>query len=75
MVEIMNNKFINVNEFKGNLYIHIRSYYDKDGELKPGKGISLKPEEWDQFVENFEEIKKYVNENVEEFYANKQDEV
>jgi len=74
MIEIMNNKFVNVNEFKGNLYIHIRSYFEKEGELSPGKGISLKPEEWDEFVRNFEEIKKYVDEKVNEFYENKGEE-
>lgn len=36
--DLGNNRQVNVREFKGKLYVDIREmYYDKDGDLKPGK--------------------------------------
>lgn len=40
---IGNNRFANVREFKGKIMVDIREYYEKDGELKPGKkGTSIR---------------------------------
>ncbi|CAN0577119.1 unnamed protein product, partial [Ectocarpus sp. 12 AP-2014] len=42
-----NKKFVDVREFKGKIYVDIREYYEKDGEMRPGKkGISLSTEHW-----------------------------
>jgi len=30
-------KFATVSDFKGKKYVNIREYYEKDGDLKPGK--------------------------------------
>jgi len=50
------NKRIAVTKFKGKyLLIDIREMYDKDGEQRPGKGIALKPE-------NYNKIKEFQNE-------------
>lgn len=36
--DLGNNRQVNVRNFKGKYYVDIREmYYDKDGELKPGK--------------------------------------
>lgn len=38
MWDLGNNRQVNVRNFKGNFYVDIREmYYDKDGDLKPGK--------------------------------------
>lgn len=43
-----NKKFVDVREFKGKIYVDIREYYEKDGEMRPGKkGISLSTEHWE----------------------------
>lgn len=36
--DLGNNRQVNVRNFKGKYYVDIREmYYDKDGDLKPGK--------------------------------------
>lgn len=43
-----NKKFVDVREFKGKILIDIREYYEKNGEMLPGKkGISLNTEQWE----------------------------
>ncbi|XP_020604420.1 activated RNA polymerase II transcriptional coactivator p15-like [Orbicella faveolata] len=47
--EIGNKRKVSVREFKGRLLIDIREFYEKDGELMPGKkGISLQLEQWEK---------------------------
>ena len=53
--------------YKGKDYVMIRRFFqDESGEWRPGRqGINLKWEEWEQIVENFEDIKKEIDESVE----------
>ncbi|XP_046738671.1 activated RNA polymerase II transcriptional coactivator p15 [Diprion similis] len=51
--DLGNNRQVTVREFKGKILIDIREmYYDKEGELRPGKkGISLNTTQWRKFVD------------------------
>ncbi|MFW6002101.1 MAG: transcriptional coactivator p15/PC4 family protein [archaeon] len=53
--------------YRGKDYVMIRRFFqDESGEWRPGRqGINLKWEEWKQFVENFEDIKKEINDSVD----------
>lgn len=65
MVKIGKDIHIEVSPYKGKDYIVIRRYYEADGEFRPGKqGINLKPEEWLELVEKFDEIKTEVNSEI-----------
>ncbi|XP_025157521.1 activated RNA polymerase II transcriptional coactivator p15 isoform X2 [Harpegnathos saltator] len=58
--DLGNNRQVNVRNFKGNFYVDIREmYYDKDGDLKPGKkGICLSMSQWRKFMSVVEEVDK-----------------
>lgn len=56
---------VSAQEWKGRFMVHIRSYYEKDGEMLPGKGIALSMDEWKEFQEKFEEIKEDIKGEVE----------
>lgn len=46
-----------VREFKGKIYVDLREFYDKGGEILPGKkGISLKLEQWSMLKRVMDEI-------------------
>ncbi|GFW41729.1 activated RNA polymerase II transcriptional coactivator p15 [Trichonephila clavipes] len=50
-------RYVTVREFRGKLMVDIREYYDKDGEMKPGKkGICLNMEQWNALKEQMEKI-------------------
>lgn len=51
--ELGNNRQVTVREFKGKLFVDIREmYYDKDGDLKPGKkGICMNMAQWRKFMD------------------------
>uniref|UniRef100_A0A915EKW9 Transcriptional coactivator p15 (PC4) C-terminal domain-containing protein n=1 Tax=Ditylenchus dipsaci TaxID=166011 RepID=A0A915EKW9_9BILA len=50
MVEFGPKRFASVTEFKGSKMVNIREYYEKNGQLLPGKkGISMKLDQWKQF--------------------------
>lgn len=55
---------IEPSEFKSKLYISIREWYQPNPEeekMLPGKkGISLNLEEWNEIVENFDDIKSEI---------------
>ena len=54
VVSLGSNKFVTVTEFRGKVYVGIREYYEKDGELKPGKkGIALNLEQWNLLKDVF----------------------
>ncbi|KYQ58061.1 Activated RNA polymerase II transcriptional coactivator p15 [Trachymyrmex zeteki] len=56
--DLGNNRQVNVRNFKGKYYVDIREmYYDKDGDLKPGKkGIFLSMQQWRKFMDVVEEV-------------------
>ncbi|XP_011163174.1 activated RNA polymerase II transcriptional coactivator p15 [Solenopsis invicta] len=58
--DLGNNRRVNVRNFKGKYYVDIREmYYDKDGDLKPGKkGICLTMQQWRKFMDVVEEVDK-----------------
>uniref|UniRef100_A0A8R1YXI0 Transcriptional coactivator p15 (PC4) C-terminal domain-containing protein n=1 Tax=Pristionchus pacificus TaxID=54126 RepID=A0A8R1YXI0_PRIPA len=63
MIEIGKMKYVTVRSFKGQTYIDIREFYmDKaSGEMRPGKkGISLNPEQYNNFKKAMGEVDKKV---------------
>ncbi|KAG8177380.1 hypothetical protein JTE90_015934 [Oedothorax gibbosus] len=57
MFSISKMRFVNVREFRGKVLIDIREFYDKDGELKPGKkGICLNTEQWQALKDQIENV-------------------
>lgn len=61
------NKKISAYEYKGNWYVGIREWFQsKDDSWRPGsKGISLSIDEWNEFVNKFEDIKKEVSQQIQ----------
>lgn len=46
------SKFVDVREFKGTVLVDIREYYEKEGEMRPGKkGIALTAPQWEVRLE------------------------
>jgi len=61
MVMVTNELKVEKSEFRGKKYVSIRKWYDDNGILKPGKnGVNMTEEEWEKFLEKFEEIKEDV---------------
>lgn len=58
--DLGNNRQVKVRDFKGKYYVDIREmYYDKDGDLKPGKkGICLTMQQWRKFMDVVEDVDK-----------------
>lgn len=57
MFDLTKMKFATVSEFKGKKYVNIREYYEKDGDLRPGKkGIALNQEQWTNLKRQIEDI-------------------
>lgn len=55
--DLDDKKRVTISEFKGKVFVDIREFYEKDGELFPGKkGISLKPEHFAKLVEFIPQI-------------------
>ena len=56
-------KYVSVRPFKNMILIDIREYYEKDGELRPGKkGISLQAEQWNLLKEKMNDIDQKIQE-------------
>ncbi|KAK2163430.1 hypothetical protein LSH36_79g01016 [Paralvinella palmiformis] len=57
MFDLTKMKFATVSDFKGKKYVNIREYYEKDGDLKPGKkGIALNQEQWTNLKRQVDDI-------------------
>jgi len=53
---------VKIRSFKGKTYIDIREYYEKNGEMLPGKkGISLTPELYQKVKTLIPEIDEELN--------------
>ncbi|CAD5219578.1 unnamed protein product [Bursaphelenchus okinawaensis] len=62
MLEIGNNRFLTVREFKGKALVDIREYYMKDGKRMPGKkGISLSREQFMTMKDLIGDIEQKLN--------------
>ena len=56
---IEGKKLLKIREFKGKVYVDIREFYEKNGELLPGKkGISMTPEQWRKLMSLSDEVKE-----------------
>ena len=49
-VELSDSRQVRLSKFKGALYVSIREWYEKDGALAPGKGISLQVAQWHDLI-------------------------
>lgn len=59
LVELGGRKFLGISKFKGNITVSIREFYEKDGELLPGKkGINLKLNEYKKLKKGLNKIDK-----------------
>ncbi|CAG9785529.1 unnamed protein product [Diatraea saccharalis] len=55
-------KLVKVREFKGKVYVDVREFYEKNGELLPGKkGISMTPEQWRKLLSLGDEINETIS--------------
>ncbi len=63
---IGNDVHVESSMYKGKEYVMIRRFYEaEDGEMRPGRqGINMKKEEWDEFVEKFDDIKTEIEGNI-----------
>ncbi|CAD7000392.1 RNA polymerase II transcriptional coactivator [Ceratitis capitata] len=60
---IENLRQVRINEFKGRKMVDIREFYEKNGEILPGKkGISLHIHQWKKLLELAPEINKALGE-------------
>ena len=65
-MEIFEDLFLEVTEFKGKRRVDLRKYYhNKEGEALPTKkGISFTVEEWEDFAAQLDDIQKFVKERL-----------
>ncbi|CAH2076208.1 unnamed protein product, partial [Iphiclides podalirius] len=59
---LQGKKLVKVREFKGKVYVDVREFYEKNGEMLPGKkGISLTPEQWRKLLSLGDEINEAIS--------------
>ncbi|XP_028162260.1 RNA polymerase II transcriptional coactivator [Ostrinia nubilalis] len=59
---LQGKKLVKVREFKGKVYVDVREFYEKNGDLLPGKkGISLTPEQWRKLLSLGDEINETIS--------------
>ena len=62
MLDLSGKKYVSVREFKGKTLIDIREFYEKEGNLLPGKkGISLSVEQYNNLKKAIESIDSQLN--------------
>ncbi|XP_045784286.1 RNA polymerase II transcriptional coactivator-like [Maniola jurtina] len=58
---LQGKKLVKIQEFKKKVYIDIREFYEKNGEMFPSnKGISLTPDVWTKLLSLRDEINEAV---------------
>lgn len=61
MFQLARMRYATVSEFRGKVLVSIREYYEKDGDLRPGKkGISLTMEQWNSLKDHIDDIDEAV---------------
>ncbi|KAL6714748.1 hypothetical protein ACLMJK_008173 [Lecanora helva] len=61
--ELSGKRRVGVSEFKGNTMVNIREFYEKEGEMLPGKkGISLPIEQFNSIINLLPQIEKALGE-------------
>nr|NP_001299062.1 RNA polymerase II transcriptional coactivator [Papilio xuthus]BAM18689.1 single stranded-binding protein c31A [Papilio xuthus] len=59
---LQGKKLVKVRTFKGKVYVDVREFYEKNGDLLPGKkGISLTPEQWRKLLSLGNEINETIS--------------
>lgn len=57
-VQLASNRHVRLNEFKNNLLVDVREYYEAGGETKPGnKGLSMTSAQWSDLAAVLPELK------------------
>jgi hypothetical protein len=57
-LQIGPNRHVRLNEFKNNVLVDVREYYESGGERKPGsKGLSLTTAQWSDLAALLPELK------------------
>lgn len=61
LISLGARKFATVSEFRGKLFVNLREYYEKDGNMLPGKkGIALNMENWRNLLGKLDTIEKRI---------------
>lgn len=62
VLDLSATRKVSVSLYKGNILIDFREYYEKDGEIKPGKkGISLTVTQWNLVKEALPAVSKMLS--------------
>ena len=69
-VELSHARQARVSSFKGQLYVNIREWYEKDGSLAPGKGISLQVPMWNELTASLDAIATAISDEDTDYTCN-----